>query len=71
MPEQWCVGVVNEDWVRMVDQSVFLGSSGNPSPAEMGTILLEANELDMYGSCMGGMMEPCTAPCPSVANCAF
>lgn len=69
MPEQWGVGVVNEEWVRTGGQSGFLDSSGNPTPAEMGTILLGANEPDMYGSCMGGMMGTCTAPCPSAANC--
>jgi len=65
MPEQWGVGVVDETYVRTAGQTDFLDANGNPSPAEMGTIFLGANEPDMYGSCMGGMMGACTAPCQS------
>ena len=45
-------------------QAGFLDTSGNPSPAQMGTTFLGANESDMYGSCTGGALRRDTPTCP-------
>jgi len=68
MPQSWGAGVVDETKVRTAGQTGFLDTNGNPSPAEMGPILLGTNEPDMYGSCMGGMMGTCVAPCSMNEN---
>uniref|UniRef100_A0A7S4SM52 Asl1-like glycosyl hydrolase catalytic domain-containing protein n=1 Tax=Alexandrium monilatum TaxID=311494 RepID=A0A7S4SM52_9DINO len=64
MPENWGVGADKvASQLRPAGAAGFLDGDGRKSPAEMGTVLLGANEPDMYGSCMGNMMGRCTAPC--------
>lgn len=63
MPEQWGNEVVKDQYVRPAMQANFIDSDGDVCPAMMADILLGANEPDMGGSCMGGMMGRCTEPC--------
>jgi hypothetical protein len=63
MPENWGAGPVEDKYVRQAGQTGFLDESGNPSPAEMGTLFLGANEPDIKGSCMGNMFGKCIAEC--------
>eukprot|EP00929_Paragymnodinium_shiwhaense_P080537 TRINITY_DN4200_c0_g1_i1.p1 TRINITY_DN4200_c0_g1~~TRINITY_DN4200_c0_g1_i1.p1 ORF type:complete len:430 (-),score=93.52 TRINITY_DN4200_c0_g1_i1:191-1480(-) len=63
MPEQWGNTVADDKYIRPAMQANFLDSDGDVCPALMADIFLGANEPDMTGSCMGGMMGKCTAPC--------
>lgn len=70
MPENWGVGPATADKLLPGGTANFTDGDGNLCPAEMGTILLGANEPDMVGSCMGTMMGKCTAPClPNETPC--
>lgn len=63
MPENWGNGVAPDEYIRPAMKSNFLDSDGDVCPALMGDIFMGANEPDMSGSCMGGMMGKCTSSC--------
>lgn len=64
MPDNWgmTAGKIAED-LKPAGSVGFIDGDGQHSPAEMSTLLLGANEPDLFGSCMGDMMGKCTAPC--------
>jgi len=63
MPEQWGNEAANDEYIRPAMQAGFLDSDGEYCPALMADIFMGANEPDMTGSCMGGMMGRCTESC--------
>lgn len=64
LPENWGMGPGKiADELAPAGSVGFLDGDGQRSPAEMGDLLLGANEPDITGSCMGDMMGRCTAPC--------
>jgi len=63
MPENWGVGAADSQKIVEAGAINFLLSDNTTCPGTMADIFLGANEPDIYGSCMGGMMGKCTAPC--------